>query len=252
MLKYHLWRIKHRSLYSTDKTSEYKKLNIQVEEKSTKIINSVGYIILTIVLINYAFLLVSAQFYDSNWIHTTAGNLIESGWGILLGFLFIFYRREQNIVKPKEIFVLKLVSWLALAIGIGYFLLAPLIIGNAFRIHRSSKAQVTNRIDLANSQVKLYSQQLDRATDRQLASVLKNYRQKAPELTINSAQQLKETLSEKAQQKQQQAATQLRKEFKIEQKNLFKTATKWSAIATLTGMCLMLIWKYTAWARVKN
>ena len=251
MLKYRLWRIKQSFKTSTNDNLEYKRLSIQVENQSTKIVNLVGYIVLTVVLINYAFLFASAQLSNSSWVHSTAGNLIEGGWGILLGFLFIFYRRDQDIVKPKEILALKLVSWLALLIGIGYFLLAPLVISNAFRINRANKTQVLRQVDVANSQVKQYSQQLDKATDGQLAAVLKNYQQKAPELKIDSEQQLKQTLSAKAQEQKQQAEKSLRDRLKTQQKGLFKTTAKWSMIATLTGMCLMLIWKYTAWARAK-
>ena len=251
MLKYRWWRIKQSFANSSSQNLEYKRLSIQVEHQSTKIVNLVGYIVLTVVIINYAFLFISPQLGNSNWIHSTAGNLIESGWGILLGFLFIFYRRDQDIVKPKEILFLKLVSWLALLIGIGYFLLAPLIIGNAFRISRANKAQVLRQVDAANSQVKLYSQQLNNANDRQLAAVLKNYQQRAPELKINSEQQLKETLSKQVKEKQQQAENTLRKNLKVQKKGLLKMTAKWSMIATLTGMCLMLIWKYTAWARAK-
>ncbi|MGD1921571.1 MAG: HpsJ family protein [Pleurocapsa sp.] len=251
MLKYRLWRIKKSFSTQTNSNLQYKKLSIQVEQESTKIVNIVGYIILAVVLINYAFLLVSAQFFNSNWVHSTTGNLVENGWGILLGFLFIFYRRDQDIVKPKEIIVLKVISWLTLLMGIGYFLLAPLVIGNAFRIHRAAKAQVLTQVNAASSQVELYSQQLDNATDQQLAVMLKKYQQQAPGLDINSGQQLKETLSGKAQEKQQQAKKALQKQLKVQQKSLFKTTAKWAMIATLTGMCLMLIWKYTAWARVK-
>ena len=251
MLKYRLWRIKKSFTSTTNNNLEYKRLSVQVENQSTKIVNLVGYIVLTVVLINYAFLFASAQLSNSSWVHSTAGNLIESGWGILLGFLFIFYRRDQDIVKPKEILALKLVSWLALLIGIGYFLLAPLVISNAFRINRANKTQVLRQVDVANSQVKQYSQQLNKATDGQLAAVLKNYQQKAPELNISSEQQLKQTLSAKAQEQKQQAEKTLRNQLKTQQKGLFKTTTKWSMIATLTGMCLMLIWKYTAWARAK-
>ena len=251
MLKYRLWRIKKTFKASTNSNLEYKRLSFEVENQSTKIINSVGYVVLTVVLINYGFLLASAQISNSSWVHSTAGSLIESGWGILLGFLFIFYRRERDIVKPKEIFVLKLVSWLALLIGIGYFLLAPLTIGNAFRINRANKTQVLRQVDVTNSQVKQYSQQLDKATDSQLSTVLKNYQQQAPEQKIDSPQQLKETLSARAQEKQKQAEKTLRNQLKTQQKGLFKTAIKWSMIATLTGMCLMLIWKYTAWARAR-
>lgn len=250
MLKYHLWRIKKNFTTQTDTTLKYKRLNIQVEQQSTKIVNTVGYVILAVVVLNYVFLLASAQFSNSNWVHSTAGNLVENGWGLLLGFLFVFYRRDQDIVKPKEFFILKIISWLALVIGIGYFAIAPLIISNAFRINRTSKAQVVRQIDGAKSQIKQYSQQLNQATPEQLSGALKNYQQRAPELNITSEQQFKESLLTEVKQRQNQAQQELQTQFDVQQKSLFKTTIKWSMIATLTGMCFMLIWKYTTWARV--
>ncbi|WP_319421132.1 HpsJ-like protein, cyanoexosortase A-associated [Pleurocapsa sp. FMAR1] len=250
MLKYRLWRIKQSFVARTKTTLEYKRLNIQVERNSTKIINTVGYVIFAVVLLDYAFLLASAQFSDSDWVHSTAGGLVENGWGLLLGFLFIFYRRDQDIVKPKEFFLLKLISWLALVIGISYFLVAPLIIGNAFRINRNSKAQMIAQIDAANTQVEQYSTQLEKATPEQLASVLKNYQSNSPELEITNRQQLKENLLTQVQQKQNQAKKELQTQFTLQKKKLFKITVKWSMTAIMTGMCFILIWKYTTWARV--
>ncbi len=251
MLKYRLWRIKQSFASQTDKTLKYKRLNIEVEQQSTKIVNLVGYIILAVVLINYAFLLVSAQFSNSNWVHATAGNLIENGWGLLLGFLFIFYRRDQDIVKSFESFWLSALSWLALVIGIGYFIITPLIITNSFRITREYKAQITGQIDAANSQVKQYAQQLDKASEEQLTGLLQNYQQQAPEIAISSSQQLKETLVKQVQQRQNQAQQKIKTEFSQQKKDILKTTIKWSMTGILTGTCFMLIWKYTTWARVK-
>ena len=249
MLKYRLWRIKKSFTSKTDTTLKYKRLNHQVEEKSTSIINAVGYVIFAVVMINYGFLLASAQFSNSDWIHATSGSIIENAWGLLLGFLFIFYRCDQSIVKPKEFFVLKIISWLALLIAIGYFAISPLMIGNAFRISRNAKAQVVHQLDAANSQVAQYSQQLNKATPQQLAATLNNYQRQTPDLNITSIEQLKETLLSQAQQNRQKAQQELQNKLKAQRKSLFKTTLKWSMIATLTGMCFLLIWKHTSWAR---
>lgn len=251
MLKYRLWRIKNSFTAKTETTLKYKRLNPQVAEQSTNIINAVGYVIFAVVIINYCFLLSSAQFYNADWIHSTVGSIVENAWGLLLGFLFVFYRCDQDIVKPREFFILKIISWLALLIGISYFAISPLLIGNAFRINRNAKAQVVQRTDAANFQVEQYSQQLNQATDEQLAGILKNYQQQAPDLNIASTTQLKETLITQARQKQQQVKQNLQNKLQTQQKKLFKTTIKWSMIATLTGTCLLLIWKYTLWARTR-
>lgn len=251
MLKYHLWRIRKSFVTSTTTTLKYRKLNIQVEQQSTNIVNAVGYVILIVVLLNYGFLLSSARFFDSNWVHSTAGSLVENGWGLLLGFMFVFYRCDQDIVKPKEFFFLKLISWAALAIGIGYFLIAPLVVTNAFRIDRTSKTQIYSQIDLADTKVKQYVSQLNEATPEQLTQILKNLQASAPESNLNSERQLKETLLTQARQKQEQTKQELQAKFSLERKNLFATTIKWSMTAILTGMCFLLIWRYTTWARIK-
>ncbi len=250
MLKYHLWRIKQSFATPTKTNLKYKRLNIEVEQQSTKIINAVGYVIFAVVVINYTFLLASTQLADSNSVHSTAGSFVENGWGLLLGFLFIFDRRDQDIVKPKEVWLLKIISWLALMIGIGYFLIAPLTITNAFRIDRTNKARMLGQFDITNTQVEQYRKQLDRATPKQLAVALKNYQSSAPDIETINEQQLKENLLTEVEQKQNKVRKELQTKFDLQRKTLFKTSIKWSALATLTGMCFLLIWKYTTWARV--
>lgn len=251
MLKYRLWRIKKKFVSSSSATLKYKRLNVEVEQQSTKIVNAVGYVIFAVVLLNYSFLLSSAQFTDSNWVHSTIGNLVENGWGLLLGFLFIFYRRGRDIVKPKEFLFLKFISWLALVIGISYFLVTPLIIGNTFRLNRNSQAQITAQNVAAKSQVEQYARELDKATPKQLAIASQNLQADAPELKTASQAQLKENLLTQVQQQQQQAQQRLQTQLKSQKKSLLKISFKWSITAILTGMCFMLIWQYTAWARVK-
>ena len=249
MLKYH-WRKLYKSLkLKPRKSTSPKKVNLIVEQKSSKIINLVGYTILFLTLLDYGMLFIAAKFFNPVWGWETAGKLVETVWAPLLGFLLIFYRRDQDLIKPIEIKLLSVLSWLALLLGTIYLLIAPVIIGNAFRINNSQKAQVTNQISQQKSQVEQYSQKLDRATNEQLNNLLQSYLQQAPNTAVSSPEQLKDSLVSQIKQKQQTAQKQLQSNFSIRKRNLLKTTLKWLIGTIISGISFILIWKYTQWAR---
>ena len=254
MLKYQWWKLR-KSLKLKPKTKTKtsnipKKLNAIVEEKSSKIINLVGYAILLLTLLDYAILFVSPKFFNPVWGWETAGKLVETVWAPLLGFLLIFYRRDQDIIKPKELTFLSLISWFALILGTTYLLIAPVLIGNAFRINRSQKAQVTYQISQQNSQVQQYSQRLNQASSEQLDNLLQNYARQAPNIAISSPEQLKDNLISQIKQRQQTAQKQLQNNFSQQKMNLIKTTFKWLIGTIISGVSFILIWRYTQWARV--
>ena len=235
----------------TDVTLKYYKLNIEIEKRSTKIINLVGYVILSLVLLDYGFLLISSQLFDPTWAYNTAGKLVENVWGLLLGFIHIFYRCDQDIIKPTESFFLKIVSWFTLLVGIGYFLITPVIVGNGFRIYRSDQAQVISQIDIQKTQVEQYIQQLEGANEQQLNGLLQRYtvEQNSSAISKNSADKIKSKLLVEVRNQQIKAEGQLKTEFNQKKSNLFKTTAKWSIGAIISAMCFVLIWRYTQWAR---
>ncbi len=244
-------RVKRTFKPKTDVTLKYRKLNIEIERRSTKIINLVGYVILLLILLDYGFLLISSQLFDPIWAYNTAGKLVENVWGLLLGLILIFYRRDQDVVKPKESFFLKIISWLTLLAGISYFLITPVIIGNGFRIYRSNQAQLTGQINLQKTQVEQYTQQLEGANKQQLSSLLQRYtvEENTSEITANSADKIKDNLLSEVKKQQVQAEQQLQTEFGRKRSSLLQTTTKWSIGAIVSGMCFVLIWRYTQWAR---
>ncbi|MGD1922325.1 MAG: HpsJ family protein [Pleurocapsa sp.] len=250
MLKYRLWRLRQSFQSSSEKTLESKRVSIAVEHQSTRIINAIGYVILFLILLEYGFLVASSQIFQPSWAYNTAGQLIEQVWGLLLGFLLIFYRRDQDLIKPKEFKLLSFLSWFVLIVGISYFLVTPVIIGNAFRLHRGGKAQIVSQADLQNSQVQQYSQQLKQATPEQLNILLQEY-QDAGNSDIASAQQLKPKLIDEAKQKQAKVKKELTSKFNRQTMTLVKTTVKWSIGAIVSGMCFVFVWKCTEWTRVR-
>ena len=252
MFRYHLWRLKQNFSSKSETTPRLRKVNEIVEQQSSQIINLVGYVILFLTLLDYAIIFVSANLFESTVAYNTAGNLVENVWAFLLGFLFIFYRRNQDLIQPREFTLLSFLSWLALVIGIGYFLITPLLVGHAFRINHKQQARVITQINRQKSQVTQYSQQLDRVSQEQLNNLFQNYKKKAPDLEIASAQEFKENLLTEINQKQKQAQEELQTRSSKQKGNLLKTTFKWSIGAIISGMSFILIWRYTKWARIKE
>ena len=225
-------------------------VNLIVEQNSSKIINSVGYAILFFTLLDYAFLFSYSNFFNPVWGWENAGRLVETSWAPLLGFLLIFYRRDQDEIKSGELSFLSFLSWLALFLAIVYFAIAPILIGNGFRIHRIHKAQLINQINQQKAQVQQYNQQLNQATNEKLNILLQNYRKQAPNTTIVSGQELKENIFTEIQEKQKTAQAQLQNGFNEKEQNLIKKTLKWLIGTIVSGLSFILIWNYTQWARV--
>ena len=244
-------RAKRNLTSKTDVTLKYRKLNIDIERRSRKIINLVGYIILFLVFLDYGFLLASAQVFEPTWSYNTAGKLVENVWGLFLALVFIFYRCDQDIVKPKESLLLKIISWLSLAIAIGYFLITPVIVVNGFRVYRGNKAQITNQIDLQKTQVEQYTKQLHQANKEQLSGLLQQYATEQSSFSINtdSSDEIKKNILAIVQKEQKQAQQQLETEFSQKKNNLVQKTIKWSIGASVSGICFGLIWRNTKWAR---
>lgn len=244
-------KAKKNFISKTDITLKSRKLNIDVEQRSSKIINLVGYAILILVLLDYVFLFTSSQLFDSAWAYNTAGNLVENVWGVLLAFVLVFYRRDQEIIQPKESFFLKIISWLTLAMGITYFMIIPVIIGGNFRINRNHKSQITHQVNLQKTQVELYNQNLQQADENQLNRLLQQYQEEQNLSNIggNSTNEIKTQLLAKVKQQQAIAEKQLQAEFSKNKTDLLKRTIKWSVGAIISGMCFILIWRNSKWAR---
>ena len=249
MFKYHRLKLNRNFRLKSKQAPKFKEVNEIIEQKSSKIINLVGYVILFLTILDYVILFVSANLSEPSWAYNIAGNLVEHVWAFLLGFLFIFYRRSQDLIKPREFTFLSFLSWFALVIGIGYFLITPLIVGHAFNINRSQQDQVNVQIAQQKSRVRQYSEQLDQLSEEQLNNLFQNYKQKAPDRDIASPQQFKENILTEVKQKQKTAQQELETRLSKQKRNLFKNAFKWAIGAIISGISFVLIWRYTKWTR---
>lgn len=250
MLKYYAWKLRKSLKLKPQKSLVSKQVNEVVEQESTKIVNLVGYAIVGLTLLDYLTLLIEPKFFNPIWGWETVGKLVETVWAPLLGFLLIFYRRNRDVIKAKELPLLSLLSWFALILGVIYFLISPILIGNAFRINRTQQAQSLAQIEQQKTEVQQYTQQLNRASNTQLNNLLQRYYPKAPQISSASSQEFKENLLKRIQQRQATVQKQLQTNFAREKRNLIKTTLKWLLGAIISGTAFVLIWSHTQWARV--
>jgi hypothetical protein len=218
-------------------------------KQSYKLINIAGYIILSLVFFDYLFLGFPPQIFNPTWELQTLGRVIETLWAPILGFILVFYRRQEYSVKKRE---LKLLSWLsrcALILGICYLLAVPLLITDTFRIVRDNYAQLTWQLTNRNHKVEQFSQQLELVNDSQLS----NFRQQYPEYFVDSAsspQEIKQKILQKIEREKQQSQETLEQNFAKQKMSAIKMSVKWLLQALIGGTFFILMWRYTKWIRV--
>jgi hypothetical protein len=219
--------------------------NELIEHQSYSIVTLVGYVILGFIFFDYLYLLIPPQLFNPIWELETIGKFIETIWILLLGFMLVFFRTQQRPIKTTELKLLSFLSWLTLAIAIICFLVAPLLISNALRINQSEKTQINAQLINQNEQAEKVFSQIERASDAEIYTLLKNSQQALSNSVKESKQQLIDTIEQQRQIKTQQ----LKQSLKSEQLTLFKTTLKWLIGAFIAGIAFVSIWKYTSWTR---
>jgi uncharacterized membrane protein len=220
-----------------------------IEKQSSKIINLVGYVILLLALFDIMATLIPPKFFDPNWELATIGKIVETVWAPLLGLILIFYRRQQESIKYRELKVLSLFSLLSLILGIIYLLTVPLLISDTFRIARSNLATVNIQVEAQRTQIEQIKQQLDNANELQLNTFLSQYQKQAPQLKGSSTQELKANFLSKIDREQAIKTSQIEKNLTAQQRSLSKLAIKWILGALISGVSFICIWQETKWSR---
>lgn len=220
--------------------------NASIEHQSYNFVVLVGYTILGLIFLDYLNVLIPPQFFNPNWELETIGRIIETIWILLLGFMLVFFRTQQRIIKQRELKILSLLSWLTLVVAILCFLAMPLLVSDAIRIHLSNKTQINAQLTSQNKQVEQVFLQINQASDQEINSLLATNQIPA---ASGSIQDIKKQLKDVIDQKQQIATEQLQHSLKNKQRQLFKTTFKWLMGAIISGIAFVTVWKYTSWAR---
>jgi hypothetical protein len=205
---------------------------------------AVGFGLLLLTFFDVVSALIPLQLSNQGWLFQTAGGFVERSAVPLIGFILAFYG-NQEARKPRELLLLKLLSWIALLAGVFYFALVVVFFITPPGLNERSEAQVSAQFDPKITQVKQIQTQMEKAQPSQIEAFIKNNR--VPNATDPKAFQQKmiqeATVAEKN-LKDQSAIT------KAGQRTaLIKNAVKWGLGALVSGVLFVRIWAGTAWAR---
>jgi hypothetical protein len=221
-----------------------------VEQKSFSIINFIGYIILVLTFLDYAVIFIPPQLFNPTWEFQTIGQSVEHSWAILLGLMFIFYRRHNDHIRARELHFLAIISRLTLFVGIIYFLATPLLISDALRINNNNSNLVNQQLSLQLDRVQAFEAQLNKQSQAQLEQLIKSYPQNQDKSKVISPEEFKSKILADLKAKEQLNKQQIQQTLKNRQINLAKNTFKWVLGTILTGFSLLFIWNSTQWVRV--
>lgn len=218
---------------------------------SLSIIRWVGYGLLLLALFDVIEILIPARFMNPSWEFQTIGALVERVAVPLIGIAFIFLA-GLNERGQKEKIILKILSWLTLLFGIIYFILVPLGIVNAFRIHKQNNEQITSRLNQQKSVLEQVKKSMDGpVTEAQMQQFLARLNGgRAPKIdSAEKLQEAKQKVSTFVNQGESQLETQVKTARSNQRINLLKKSVKWNLGALIAGALFITIWHSTVWAR---
>ncbi|MEO0968273.1 MAG: HpsJ family protein [Cyanobacteria bacterium J06639_18] len=215
------------------------------QEGSTMILRCLGYGLLVLALFDVVEMLVPPNFMNPAWEFQTIGALVERVPVPLIGLAFVFYG-EMNSRKRWEFPVLKVLSWLALVMGVVYILSIPLGVINAARLQRQSSTQINIVSKQQINRAEQVKKQIDLATPEQIDNLLKR-QGRSLEL---EPEKLKQRLLGEVSQAKQKIKSQAKATESSRGLNLLKKAVKWNLGAVVAGILCINIWKGTDWARM--
>lgn len=209
----------------------------------------IGYGILVLCLIDLVDILYPFQAFNSEWEFNTVGGLVERVGFPLVGFGLIFIGEESNRSKFER-FLLKPLSWALMVYAIAYWVLAPIGVSSAWRIHNQNNAQLVSQLSQQREQVKAAQAQIQKLTDEQMKALVQ--RSTGGEVQNFNADEFRKRQIENIATTAQQAETQAKVAVEQRSKNLLKKSIKWTLGSVISGAVFLYLWYLSGWARMKK
>jgi hypothetical protein len=209
----------------------------------------IGYSLLALCLVDLVYVVVPSEFTNPVWEYQTVGDLIKLVPVPLLAMMLLFYG-ETALRSRLERLALLILSWTTLIAGVLLLLLIPLVISDAARINRFNDTQITTQVTQQTIQLDSTKQQLEQATQQQLASLVPQPDQAGnlPDLPKTPAQAKTQILINIDRAKTQ-AQTQADEARGNVRRNLVKNTIKLTVESFVSGFTFVYIWIRTDWAR---
>ncbi|MBK1988960.1 hypothetical protein A0J48_015675 [Sphaerospermopsis aphanizomenoides BCCUSP55] len=222
------------------------------EHISFGLLRFLGYILLLFSIIDYLSILIPPQLTNPAWEFQVIGQMVDHVWSILLGLTFIFLYSKGSTIKPREIGILRFLSWISLFTGIFYLLMLPLGINNSLTLYKNINSQFVNQQGQQQEQLQKVIEKLNTTNSPQeLNNLAKILSLPANEQGSNqSLQELKTQLSQQLQRFAQNSTATANAAKREQIKNLTKNAVRINLGTIISGLCLITIWNMTRWVRI--
>jgi hypothetical protein len=210
---------------------------------SLAILRSIGYVLLIFSFLEFIDTVFPPRLTNPGWEFQTFGRLVESVPIVLLSFGLIYAGREIGR-NPKERFVLRILPWLTLIIGVFYLLGIPLGILNTNRLLRLNNQQSV-QLQEQQTKVSAVKTNLEKTkTQEDLEKILRDLgnQNPVPQLPESQLQQIKENLGNIVQGGENQLQNQAQ-QLQAARADIFKKSVKWNLGALLSGVLFIYIWR---------
>jgi hypothetical protein len=204
---------------------------------------AVGYGLLLLTLFDVVSAIVPPQFSNPGWQFQTAGGFVERSAVPLIGFILVFYD-DRDARKKRELLLLRLLSWLALPIGIFYLGLVVVFFLTPQGLNDRAEAQVKAQIEPEITKQQQIQAQFEKAQPAQIEAFMKNNR-----VTGMDAPTFKSKMMQNAALAEKNLKERMVLTNSGQRLALIKNAVKWALGAMVTGVLFIKIWAGTSWAR---
>jgi hypothetical protein len=224
----------------------------KIDERVVTMIRVIGYFVLALTLLGFLNILIPPKFFKPIWEFKAIGQMVDQVWGFLIAFAMIFFFREGINIKYSTSRTLSLLSWLALILGIFYFTLVPLGIFDFVKINQNLKSNNTVQVAQLNTNIEKAQQRVAQSTSAQeLFNIARRINPEAINgLDPNNIDHLKGQLKNELEILQIKLNKENSGNFKERMIDLYKKAFNNLIGSILSGTCLVLIWRFTRWARL--
>jgi hypothetical protein len=204
----------------------------------------VGYGLLLLTLFDVISAIVPPQFSNPAWQFTTTGGLVEKSVIPLIGFLFVFFENNEGRKKGAAL-TLKLLSWLALLIGVAYIAMILVFFTTPQALNDASQKQVAAQFEPNIKKAQQMSAAMAKASPAEITTFMTNNRVPAG----TDVETFRKKMIADANTAEKNLANQASMTNGAQRSSLIKNAVKWGLGALISGILFIRIWAGTAWAR---
>jgi hypothetical protein len=204
----------------------------------------VGYGLLLLTVFDVISAVVPPQLSNPAWQFTTAGGLVEKSVIPLIGFLFVFFENNESRKKGAAL-TLKLLSWIALLIGVAYIAMILVFFTTPQSLNDTSQKQVAAQFEPNIKKAQQLSAAMAKASPAEITTFMTNNRVPAG----TDVETFRKKMIADASTAEKNLTTQASMTNGAQRLSLIKNAVKWGLGALISGILFIRIWAGTAWAR---